>query len=342
MKSSREIVALAKEALGLSQTAKAELIVFEGRGSDRTYYRFQWNGGHSAILVQYQPSRIENAYYAGIAFFLDGIGVPVPRIVFNDPENCFILMRDLGDLDLWHLRSESWELRKVLYKKTLVVVNSLHSFPQERFPSTQVKLTEAFGPELYRWERCYFKENFVKAYCGIELETGFGRQLEQELSILAEGLERGRRSLVHRDLQSQNVMINEGEPFLIDFQGMRFGTRFYDIGSLLCDPYVSFSADERTELLAYYHQISQDGMDWDSFQNAFWEASAQRLMQALGAYGFLGLTKGLANYFAHIPTGLANLKTAAQHATSLPLLYELAERCEECIQAKAGADIPLA
>ncbi len=340
MKTRDELIAFAKKALGISETADTELIPFEGRGSDRAYYRFRW-GSHSVILVDYQPGRIENTYYAGIAFFLNRIGVPVPRIVHNDPQNCFIVMNDLGDLDLWCLRNQSWGARRTLYQKTLVIVNRLHSFSTQQFPSGEVKLTEAFGPELYRWERGYFKDNFVGAFCGIDLDVGFGERLENELAALAESLTAGRRSLVHRDLQSQNVMISDGEPFLIDFQGMRFGTRFYDLGSLLCDPYVSFTAAERIELLDYYYEMSRNGLDWKTFQNAFWEASAQRLMQALGAYGFLGLNKGLKNYFAHIPSGLRNLQTAAQQATTLPLLHELAVRCEEHIKANPDSGVLL-
>ena len=336
MKSKGEIVAFAKETLGLSPKTRTELVPFEGRGSDRAYFRFRWNGGHSVILVQYQPSRVENTYYAGIAFFLEEIGVPVPKVIHHDPQNCFIIMKDLGDLDLWCVRNEPWELRRPLYEKTLCVVNRLHSFSPERFPSDHVKLTESFGAGLYLWERSYFKENFVKAFCGIELDTDFGRRLERELACLAESLETGRRSLVHRDLQSQNVMISDGEAFLIDFQGMRFGTRFYDLGSLLCDPYVDFSAEERYELLSYYFRISQNGMDWGDFQKAFWEASAQRLMQALGAYGFLGLKKGLPNYFAYIPAGLKNLQTAAAKSDSLPLLHELAANCAMRIRTQTG------
>jgi N-acetylmuramate 1-kinase len=339
MNQKSEIVAFAQKALGLAQSAETELIPFEGRGSDRTYYRFRWSDSHSAILVHYQPTRVENTYYAGIAHFLDGIGVSVPRILRHDPQGCFILMKDLGDVDLWFLRNESWELRRALYQKTLVLVSRLHSFSQQHFPAGEVKLTEAFGPELYRWERNYFEENFVQAFCGIELDPSYGMQLEAELAGLAERLDTGRRSLVHRDLQSQNVMIENGEPFLIDFQGMRFGTRFYDLGSLLCDPYVNLSSAERTDLLSYYHRVSKDELDWEDFQKAFWEASAQRLMQALGAYGYLGITRGLTNYIAHIPSGLQNLQAAAEKAASLPLLHALSIQCGKCIQINAGRSL---
>jgi aminoglycoside/choline kinase family phosphotransferase len=124
-------------------------------------------------------------------------------------------------------------------------------------------------------------------------------------------------------------MIRNEVPYLIDFQGMRFGNRFYDLGSLLCDPYVSFTDDERLDLLNYYYKLSPEDFDRDQFVRMFWEASAQRLMQALGAYGFLGLAQGLKEYFAHIPAGLRNLRLAAKNAGSLPRLLEICAQCED-------------
>ena len=325
-----EVIAFAREALGLPPDGEASLSAFEGRGSDRTYFRFRW-AENSAIVVHYQMTRVENSYYADIALFLREINVPVPEIIRHDPVRRFIIMNDLGDTDLWALRTAPWNIRRGHYQKTLRIVQRLHSYPEERFPSGQVRLMESFDPAFYKWERDYFRENFMDALCAVQLEADAAEQLEAELAGLAARLASGRRSLVHRDLQSQNVMLWRDEPYLIDFQGMRFGSRFYDLGSLLCDPYVTFSPAERDELLLLYYQLSDEKLPWKSFQNAFWEASAQRLMQALGAYGFLGLAKGLKNYLAHVPGGLRNLRTAAENAESLPHLLDICTRCEKAL-----------
>jgi aminoglycoside/choline kinase family phosphotransferase len=225
------------------------------------------------------------------------------------------------------------------------MIHRLHSFPEKNFPSDRVMLMESFGPDLYRWEQDYFRDHFVRDVCGIKLEPSFEREIEIELSALAERLLGTIRCLVHRDLQSQNVMIHDGEPFLIDFQGMRFGSPFYDLGSLLCDPYVDFSESERDELLLFCYRLwsykggilskvegSKWNLDWTTFQNIFREASAQRLMQALGAYGFLGLKKELKAYFEHIPAGLRNLHLAASQVASLPRLRELCQVCQRVIE----------
>ena len=339
MKSREELVAFARESLGLAQEDGIEIFRFEGRGSDRTYYRIRWQPDKTAIMVHYEPNRVENTYYADIAQFLLKNGISVPEIFRHDPGGCLILMKDLGNTDLWSLRNEPWEIRRNFYQKSLRIVHRLHSYPEAIFPFGQVKLTESFGPSLYRWERDYFKGNFVEGLCRIELEPDFCRRLEAELAALAERLSSGRRSIVHRDLQSQNVMIYRDEPFLIDFQGMRFGTRFYDLGSILYDPYVSLLESERKELLAFYYGLSEQELDWSAFQNAFWEASAQRLMQALGAYGFLAITKGLKSYLAHVPVGIRNLRTAAENAAAMPALLEVCFRCEAAISSDSRLEI---
>ena len=329
-----DMIRFAREALRLSESVSIELFPLEGRGSDRNFFRVKWNHKDSAILVHYDPKRVENTYHADIATFLREIGVPAPRLIRHDPASCLIIMEDLGDTNLWSLRKTPWETRRTFYQKTLTIAHRLHFFPEKNFPSARVRLMEGFGPDLYRWERNYFRDHFVRDVCGIELDLAFERQLEAELSCLAEGLAGTRRSLVHRDLQSQNVMIRDGEPFLIDFQGMRFGSPFYDLGSLLCDPYVIFSDSELDELLSFYYGVWKWDLDWATFQNTFWEASAQRLMQALGAYGFLGLKKGLRTYLDPIPAGLHHLHHAASHVASLPRLLDLSRACQMVIEQK--------
>ena len=323
------MVDYARQVLGIAQSKEVELLPFAGRGSDRSYYRLRWNGTQSAVLAHYDPTRRENARFADIARFLDEIEIPVAHILGHEPVKCFLVIQDLGENDLCSLRHLPWEKREVLYKKALVVANRLHSYPVELVPVERVQLAEAFGTNLYCWERDYFLENFVGKLCKIRPEPLFQTQLETELAALAERLLSLRQCLVHRDLQSQNVMICGDRPFLIDFQGMRLGTLFYDLGSLLYDPYVSLSENEREELLLFYFRLSKEGTDWVNFRETFREASAQRLMQALGAYGFLGMTRGLKSYLKHVRPGLENLCLVLENAGTLPYLHDLAARCRK-------------
>jgi aminoglycoside/choline kinase family phosphotransferase len=332
------LIAFAREALGISESVTVDLFPIEGRGSDRTFFRLKWNRENSAILIHYDPKRVENGYYADIAAFLLKIDVPVPRLIRHNPAGCLIVMEDLGGTDLWSFRKTAWEARQGLYHKVLTVTHRLHSFPKDDFPSGQVRLSEGFGPHLYRWERDYFRDHFVTDVCGIKPGPFFQKELETELSALADRVGSVARCLVHRDLQSQNVMIRDGDPFFIDFQGMRFGSPFYDLGSLLCDPYADFSEEEQNGLLSFYYDLQKWNLDWAAFQNAFREASVQRLMQALGAYGFLGLKKGLKAFLEHIPSGLRNLQRAASQVRSLHRLQELCQElgvaCQRAIEQR--------
>ena len=336
MKSQVDVIRFAREALGLSESVPIELFPLEGRGSDRAFFRLRWSQKNSAILIQYDPKRVENKFYADIAKFLHEINVPVPQVIRHDPANCLIITEDLSNTDLWSLRRDPWKTRRTLYQKTLNIAHRLHSFPEKDFPFGHVRLMESFALNLYRWERDYFKDHFVRGVCGIEPDPQFEQELEIELSSLAERLLGSIRCLVHRDLQSQNVMIRDGEPFLIDFQGMRFGSPFYDLGSLLCDPYVDLSVSDRDELLSFYYGLSKWDLDFSTFKNTFGEASAQRLMQALGAYGFLGLKKGLKAYLEHIPSGLRNLLFATSQVLTLPRLRALSLKCQRAIEEKGS------
>lgn len=296
-------------------------------GSDRDYFRLAAPGRDSVILMRYGLLREENRGYAAIAGFLGNIGVPAPAVFGHDPERGLLVMEDLGDEDLCSFRDAPWEIRRPLYEKTLEAVLMLHAFPTERFPAAGVRLMPGFSPELYRWERDYFRRHCVGTACRIGTAAAEEEALEAELASLARRLDSTPAVLIHRDLQSQNVMIRRGEPFLIDFQGMRFGSPLYDLGSLLCDPYVDLGEGEREALLGYYAERSGLGADRKEFRGLFLLASAQRLMQALGAFAFLGLEKGRAHFLAHLPVGLDRLIDVTERAGSLPRLHALACRC---------------
>jgi aminoglycoside/choline kinase family phosphotransferase len=118
------------------------------------------------------------------------------------------------------------------------------------------------------------------------------------------------RVLVHRDFQSQNVIIQNGQANLIDFQGMRPGLAEYDLASLLFDPYVELSAAERSELIGYYRQKQTDDQREvnGQFDDILQLCAMQRMMQALGAYGFLGLVRGHEHFLRYIPRAMRSLR----------------------------------
>lgn len=282
----------------------------EKGGSDRKYYRVRFSQEHSLILVKYNDLREENRHYCIIAEYLDGLGVRVPKVYFHDDAEGLIWMEDLGERDLWSFRRESWKTQRELYHAALDQANRLHGrtcpLPETRALNLQVE----FNAELYAWEQKYFIENCLQRY----FEVAPGR-IERDCSAatlqgIAERLGALPRTLVHRDFQSQNIIILNGEAFLIDFQGLRPGLPQYDLASLLYDPYVLMTDSRREELIQYCfeNQTYNPGMGRDEFREILDLCAMQRLMQALGAYGYLGLVRERAHFLGYIPTAMESLR----------------------------------
>jgi aminoglycoside/choline kinase family phosphotransferase len=325
-------VRFVRKTLGIGEDVPLPMENILRGGSDRTFSRCRTDG-RTYILMHYGLERQENALYVEIGRFLKDIGIRVPEIIAHDPDRRLVLMEDLGQEDLWALRNEPWTIRKELYSRTLTMAARLHAFMLQDFPVGRVQHLPAFGPELYRWERDYFREQFVYGVCNLSLEPAFASALEMELSALAERLLRTSPCLIHRDLQSQNVMVRNGETVWIDFQAMRPGSPFYDVASLLYDPYVSFTEEERLQLLRHYTDLVSHDLEWPETVTRFREAAVQRLMQALGAYGFLGVRQGKRPFLSHIPRGLDHLAEAAALSADLPCLLELIGKCRHALPA---------
>lgn len=296
-----------------------EVNPLEKGGSERKFYRIRAGSDLSMIVVKYSSQKEENRHYVDIAQFLAAAGVNVPRIYFHDSDEGLIWMQDLGGNDLWAYRNEPWEVRRPLYEATLREVSKLHTAATRRVEGSGIKLEREFSEQLYLWEQGYFFEHCLGAHFGLDATTV---QRYADLPVMhdiATRLSALPRVLVHRDFQSQNILIREGDAWLIDFQGMRPGLPQYDVASLLYDPYVELSGEERSALLEHYKRVArQAGMEIPAdFDDIYHHCALQRLMQALGAYGFLGIRKNRADFLSHIPAARRSLREVAARIDGL-------------------------
>jgi len=95
---------------------------------------------------------------------------------------------------------------------------------------------------------------------------------------------------------------------------------------------------DRATLLRTYYDLSRPSQDWDEFEKLFHLASAQRLMQALGAYGFLVRERGKSRFFVHIAPALDRLIDVTGRAGSLARLHALARRCRGFIPSPSALE----
>ena len=292
------------------EEAKVKITPIEKGGSDRKFYRVRCGPDQTIILVKYNLEREENRHYVEIAEFLAAHKIRAPKIYFHDPAEGLIWIEDLGTADLWSHRGESWMVRRAFYESALGEIVKLHCLPEETRSAIQKNLPVEFDAALYRWEQNYFFENCLGRFFGFEPGELSALAALPSLGRIAEELAQRPRVLVHRDFQSQNLIIRNGQAHLIDFQGMRPGLAEYDLASLLFDPYVTFSRAECEELLADYEAkraAARQPVAPDS-RSIFRLCGIQRLMQALGAYGFLGLVKGNKTFLDYIPGAMDSLR----------------------------------
>jgi aminoglycoside/choline kinase family phosphotransferase len=279
----------------------------------------QCSSEQSLILVKYNLELEENRHYVEIAQFLEEHEIRAPRIYHHDADEGLIWLEDLGERDLFAYRDESWLVRRAFYESALDEVRKLHDLPESVCIEMRQHLPAEFNAALYLWEQNYFFENCLARYFKIEQAKIDNVAALPVFAEIAEHLAELPRVLVHRDFQSQNILIRNSQAHLIDFQGMRPGLAQYDLASLLYDPYVDLTEAERDELLEHYCGHKPD----DDFRKTLHLCAMQRLMQALGAYGFLGLVKGHKHFLEHIPKAVNSLREVAAETAGLDLFKNL-------------------
>ena len=290
----------------LLDVAAIKIQPIEKGGSDRKFYRIQCSAAQTLILIKYNLEREENQHYVQIAKFLHAHRMRVPKIYFHDPVEGLIWIEDLGERDLYSYRRESWIVRRTFYESALDEIAKLHGLPVSVCVEMKEHLPAEFNAALYRWEQNYFFENCLGRYFKIDQSKLKAQATLPVLREVAKRLASLPRVLVHRDFQSQNIIIQNGQTYLIDFQGMRPGLAEYDLASLLYDPYVDLAEVERAELIAYYRgrQLENGITIVGDFDFKLRLCAMQRLMQALGAYGSLGLVRGHKHFLKHIPAAM--------------------------------------
>ena len=269
--------------------------------------------------MHFTLERPENARFEVATRFLASNGVNVPRVLATKPKSSLLWLSDLGNHDLWSLRNEDWDRNRTpLYHSALTQGFKIHMIPVTEnleLPS----LEPPFDATLYQWEQDYFFKEFATRFSSCSEAEIESLRDSQEAGALVDKLSELPRRLIHRDFQSQNIMIVEEDAWLIDYQGMRLGLPEYDLASLLFDPYVSILESQRDELISFYFSLKQEAGHSDTletFRHRLYLCATQRLMQALGAYGFLGISKEKPSFLQHIPAAVKQLhEIAVEHET---------------------------
>ncbi len=282
-----------------------------GDGSDRRFFRILFRSFSLIGLISprvKKDSTDENDSYLLIGNHLHSKRLPVPRILYADVREGRFLLEDAGDL---HLQSFVRSRRKnleAIYSHVIAMLGTLHRKAPSGFEPGFCFDESLYDPSfVYERELDYFRKSFVNGCLRLEIAPD---ELRPDFERLAEASGVWKSSLVfHRDFQSRNIMVCRARFWLLDFQGMRFGPPAYDLASLLIDPYVGIPEGLQDKLVSIYWSSTGkfQYVSRGDFIRKFTAVKLARNLQMLGAFGFLGVTKGKRQFLGYIPLAFEQL-----------------------------------
>ncbi len=280
-------------------------------GSGRRIVRLG-NEKVSAIGILYDV-REENVAFLEFSRHFRGHGLPVPEIYAEELSQGAYLEEDLGDTTLFEFLSKNRagdSIAPQAVKGYRKVVALLPRFQVEAGRDLNYKVCYprgSFDRQSIAWDLNYFKYYFLRL-AGIPfneqaLEDDFGRLTKFLLGA-------PRDYFLYRDFQSRNIMLRDGEPFFLDYQGGRKGALQYDVASLLYDAKADLPPELRQQLLDHYLDTlaSFIVLDREAFMQHYYAYVYIRIMQALGAYGFRGFYERKAHFLQSVPYALKNVR----------------------------------
>ena len=297
-------------------------------GSGRKIIRL-FSGKQSAIGILYNV-REENAAFLEFSRHFKKHGLPVPEIYGENLDEGAYLEEDLGDTTLFGFLSQHRAADAVApeaiegYRKAIA---ELPRFQIEAGRDLNYRVCYprgSFDRQSISWDLNYFKYYFLRL-AGIPFSE---QALEDDFSRLTKFLLSAKRDyFLYRDFQSRNIMLRNGQPFFVDYQGGRKGALQYDVASLLYDAKADLPPELRQQLLNHYLDTLTKFADVkpEVFMQHYYAFVYIRIMQALGAYGFRGFYERKVHFLQSVPYALKNLRWLLHNVTlpiALPTLLE--------------------
>src|SRR5881296_1559814 len=290
-------------------------------GSGRKIIRLV-NKKHRAIGILYGV-REENVAFLEFSKHFRRHGLPVPEIYAEDLNHGAYLEEDLGDTTLYEFLSKNRtgeDIAPQVVEAYRRVVALLPRFQVEAGRDLNYKVCypiASFDRQSIAWDLNYFKYYFLRL-AGVPFRE---QALENDFVSLTDFLLSAPRDyFLYRDFQSRNILLRDGRPFFVDYQGGRKGALQYDIASLLYDAKADLPPELRQHLLDHYLENLARfiPLEREVFMRHYYAYVYVRIMQAMGAYGFRGFYERKAHFLQSVPYALKNLRWLL-HNVRLPV-----------------------
>ena len=288
---------------------------FPSSGSHRRYYRLR--GRDLSLIGVVGTCREENQAFITFSRHFRDKRLHVPAVLAVSEDGYSYIQEDLGDKLLFDAVSQGRESGIYSSFEKDLLRRSIEQLPRIQFLGAKgldwkvCYPQEAFDARMVDFDLNYFKYCFLKA-TGLEFNEAL---LQDDFERLkADLLKDGDDTFMYRDFQSRNVMIRDGEPWFIDFQGGRRGPIYYDVASFIWQARSRFPEDLKQELIRTYLRALQEFKQVDEtyFRSRLRLFVLFRTLQVLGAYGFRGYFEKKPHFLASVPYALGNLRTLLQ------------------------------
>ena len=313
-------------------------------GSGRQIIRLS-NEANTAIGIVYGV-REENVAFVEFSKHFRKHGLPVPEIYGEDLDQGVYLEEDLGNSTLYEFLSKNRDAATIApqvveaYRKVVAI---LPRFQVEAGRDVNYEVCYPIGSfdrQSVAWDLNYFKYYFLRL-AGVPFSE---QALEDDFGRLTDFLMTANRDyFLYRDFQSRNIVLRDGQPYFVDYQGGRKGALQYDIASLLFDAKADLPPELRQELLDHYLDAlsASINLDREAFMKHYYAYVYVRILQALGAYGFRGFYERKQHFLQSVPFAMKNLRWLLHHVTlpiELPTLMAAFQSmlASEKLQSLAG------
>ena len=278
-------------------------------GSERRYFRLKYHD--LSAIGAWNPVKEENIAFLNFTAHFLANGLRVPSIFGSDLENDIYLIEDLGDMSLFSLLKNKSPDTIIpdeiirLYKESLRELIRFQVIAGKSLDYSDCYPHSSFDNRSMKWDLNYFKYYFLKLHVSFH-----EARLEEDFDTLARYLGQADANyFMYRDFQSRNILIKDGRPYFIDYQGGRKGPLQYDLASLLFQVKADLPYDLRENLLEFYisEVSSLIQIDPTVFKKQYYGFVLIRLLQVLGAYGYRGLIEKKPHFLLSIPFALKSL-----------------------------------
>ena len=282
-----------------------------GSASNRSYYRLVSEAGRCIGVIG--TDREENNAFVTLARHFSSKGIPVPEIYSVSDDGMVYIQEDLGGISLYDLLlsarkgQTSWDEVEALLCRTMSLLPKIQYEGAEGLDFSICYPQPSFDRQNVMFDLNYFKYCFLKA-TGLEFNEVL---LQQDFERLADDLLlHDTDTFMYRDFNVRNVMVKEGSPYFIDFQGGRRGPVCYDVASFVWQARAAYDDDLKEKLVQSYVDAltAYAEVHRDTFKADLKLFRLFRLLQVLGTYGFRGWTEHKAAFVVSIPSAISNLK----------------------------------